>query len=108
MALADQIYVWRPFAKKDGMYQHHGIDAGDGSVIHYRKPSEIIEQTSWETFSRGNQVYVREYPEGFSFLPEVVVKRANSRLGENKYNYCLTIVSILRLGVRQELVKVSK
>ena len=86
MALADQIYVWRQFAKIDGVYQHHGIDMGDGSVIHYRKPSEIIEQTSWETFSKSNKVYIRQYPQGFSFLPEVVTKRAINRLGENKYN----------------------
>lgn len=86
MAFADQIYVWRQFAKKNEVYQHHGIDVGDGSVIHYRKPSEIIEQTSWETFSKGDQVYVRQYPEGFSFMPDVVIKRAMSRLGENKYN----------------------
>jgi hypothetical protein len=86
MALADQIYVWRQLANIDGVYQHHGIDMGDGSVIHYRKPSEIIEQTSWETFSRGNKVYIRQYPQGFSFLSEVVIKRAISRLGENKYN----------------------
>jgi hypothetical protein len=86
MALADQIYVWRQFAKKNEVYQHHGIDVGDGSVIHYRKPSEIIEQTPWETFSKGDQVYVRQYPEGFFFMPDVVIKRAISRLGENKYN----------------------
>ena len=86
MALGDQIYVWRQLAKIDGVYQHHGIDIGDGSVIHYRKPSEIIEQTSWEIFSRGNKVYIRQYPQGFSFLPEFVTKRAISRLGENNYN----------------------
>lgn len=86
MAFGDQIYVWRNFHNLEGVYQHHGIDIGDGSVIHYRKPSEIIEQTSWDTFSRGNPVYVREYPQGFTFIPEVVVKRAFSRLGENKYN----------------------
>lgn len=86
MALGDQIYVWRNFTNLEGVYKHHGIDVGDGSVIHYRKPSEIIEQTSWDTFSRGNSVYVREYPQGFCFIPDVVVKRAFSRLGENKYN----------------------
>ncbi len=86
MALADQIYVWRQFAKKNEVYQHHGIDIGNGNVIHYRKPSEIIEQTSWDTFSKGDKVYIRQYPRGFSFLPEVVLKRATSRLGENKYN----------------------
>lgn len=86
MTIGDQIYVWRQFAKKDEVYQHHGIDIGDGTVIHYRKPSEIIEQTSWNTFTRGNKVYVRQYPEGFYFLSDVVIKRAMSRLGENKYN----------------------
>ncbi|BAQ65749.1 lecithin retinol acyltransferase family protein [Geminocystis sp. NIES-3709] len=86
MAFGDQIYVWREFANLSGVYQHHGIDVGDGSVIHYRKPSEIIEQTSFETFSKNNRVYVRQYPDGFSFIPEVVVKRSWSRLGENKYN----------------------
>lgn len=86
MAFGDQIYVWRELANLKGIYQHHGIDIGDGSVIHYRKPNEIIEQTSFETFSKGNEVYVRQYPDGFCFIPEVVVKRSFSRLGENKYN----------------------
>jgi hypothetical protein len=86
MAFGDQIYVWRELANLDGIYQHHGIDIGDGSVIHYRKPSEIIEQTSFDIFSKGNRVYSRQYPAGFSFIPEVAVKRAFSRLGENKYN----------------------
>ena len=86
MAFGDQIYVWRNFNNLEGVYRHHGIDVGDGSVIHYRKPSEIIEQTSYDTFSKGNIVYVREYPQGFCFIPDVVVKRAFSRLGENKYN----------------------
>lgn len=86
MAFGDQIYVWRELANVSGVYQHHGIDIGDGSVIHYRKPSEVIEQTSFDTFSKNNPVYSREYPAGFSFIPDVTVKRALSRLGENKYN----------------------
>ncbi|WP_373479327.1 lecithin retinol acyltransferase family protein [Geminocystis sp.] len=86
MAFGDQIFVWREFANLSGVYQHHGIDIGDGSVIHYRKPSEVIEQTSFETFSKNNRVYSREYPAGFCFIPDVTVKRAFSRLGENQYN----------------------
>jgi Lecithin retinol acyltransferase/PspA/IM30 family len=86
MAFGDQLYVWRELANVSGVYQHHGIDIGDGSVIHYRKPSEVIEQTSFDTFSKNNPVYSREYPAGFSFIPDVTVKRALSRLGENKYN----------------------
>ena len=89
MALGDQIYVWREFVKLKGVYQHHGIDVGDGNVIHYRKPSEIVECTSFETFSKGNPVYVRQYAQGFCFIGNVVLHRAKSRLGENKYNLLL-------------------
>ena len=86
MARGDQLYVDREFFKQNGVYKHHGIDCGDGTVIHYRKPSEIVERTSLATFSRSNPVYLVEYLQGFCFIPEVVVERAESRLGEDKYN----------------------
>ncbi|HBE19177.1 MAG TPA: NC domain-containing protein [Cyanobacteria bacterium UBA11149] len=84
MARGDQIYVYREFLNLQGVYEHHGIDCGDGTVIHYRKPSETVERTSFATFSKGNKVYVRKYPT--HFIPDVVIKRAESRLGEKKYN----------------------
>jgi hypothetical protein len=87
MARGDQIYVYRNLVQVGGVYQHHGIDCGDNTVIHYRKPSEIIERTSLATFTRGNPVYVKEYIEGFCFIADVVVERAESRLGENHYNF---------------------
>lgn len=87
MAKGDQIYVYRPLGNLEGVYKHHGIDCGDETVIHYRKPSEIIERTPIEVFSRGNPISVVQYPEGFCFLPDIVVNRAYSRLGENKYNF---------------------
>jgi Lecithin retinol acyltransferase len=86
MAKGDCIYVYRNFGQLQGVYKHYGIDCGDGTVIHYRKPREIIEQTSLSTFSRGNPIYVAEYSEGFGYIPDVVVERAKSRLGENNYN----------------------
>ena len=86
MARGDQIYVYRELLKLQGVYQHHGIDCGDGTVIHYRKPSETVERTSLATFARGNQIYVKQYPVGFCFILDVVVQRAESRLGERKYN----------------------
>lgn len=86
MAKGDRIYVYRNFWQLDGLYQHHGIDCGDGTVIHYRKPSETIEKTSLATFSRGNPIYMVEYSDGFGYIPDVVVTRAESRLGEQKYN----------------------
>lgn len=86
MARGDQIYVYRELLNLQGLYEHHGIDCGDGTVIHYRKPSETIERTSLATFTRGNPTYIRQYPNGFCFIPEIVVQRAESRLGEQKYN----------------------
>ena len=86
MAKGDCIYVYRNFGALEGVYKHYGIDCGDGTVIHYRKPSEVIEQTSMATFSQGNPVYVAKYSKGFAYIPDVVVERAKSRLGEHDYN----------------------
>ena len=86
MAKGDCIYVYRNFGALEGVYKHYGIDCGDGTVIHYRKPSEVIERTSMATFSQGNPVYVAKYSKGFAYIPDVVVERAKSRLGEHDYN----------------------
>jgi hypothetical protein len=86
MAFGDRLYVYRNLWNFHSLYKHYGIDCGDGTVIHYRKPSEVIERTSIETFSKGNRVYIEPNLEGFSFVPSVVVDRAKSRLGENRYN----------------------
>ncbi|BAZ46143.1 NC domain protein [Chondrocystis sp. NIES-4102] len=86
MAKGDCIYVYRNLLQLDGLYKHYGIDCGDGTVIHYRKPSETIERTSLDIFSLGNPIYVAEYGEGFGFIPDVVVERAKNRLGEKQYN----------------------
>lgn len=87
MARGDRIYVYREFINLEGAYKHYGIDCGDGNVIHYRKPSETIERTTISTFARGNKVYlIQENKVQFSFLPDIVVHRAESRLGERKYN----------------------
>ncbi|MFM7425288.1 MAG: lecithin retinol acyltransferase family protein [Elainella sp.] len=85
MARGDQIYVMRPLINMEGAYEHHGIDCGDGTVIHYYKGGEIatIARTTMATFARGNPVYVKSYP--VSYLPDVVVERAESRLGEQQY-----------------------
>ncbi|MBW4468512.1 MAG: lecithin retinol acyltransferase family protein [Pegethrix bostrychoides GSE-TBD4-15B] len=86
MARGDQIYVMRPLMNMDGVYEHHGIDCGDGTVIHYYKGGQIptVARTSFETFARGNIVRVKPRP--VSFVPDVVIERAESRLGEQQYN----------------------
>lgn len=86
MARGDQIYVLRELLNVQGVYEHHGIDCGDGSVIHLRKKTETIERTPVAIFLLGSQsnVYVKAYRA--SFIPDVVLKRAYSRIGEQKYN----------------------
>jgi gentisate 1,2-dioxygenase len=75
----------RPLAGLDSLYQHHGIDCGDGTVIHYYKPGEAeISRTSYETFAQGKPVYTKQYTT--SYVPDVVIDRAESRLGERQYN----------------------
>ncbi|MEH1825920.1 MAG: lecithin retinol acyltransferase family protein [Nostoc sp.] len=67
-----------------GGYSHHGIDCGDGTVIHYTKNQGNISRVSWDSFASGKIVFVREY--GNCDLPDVVIQRAESRLGENIYD----------------------
>ena len=83
MARGDQVYVMRDVMGIP--YQHHGIDCGDGSVIHYRKVgTATVSRTSFEAFAQGNPVYTLS--QSVAFIPDVVLNRAESRLGEQRYN----------------------
>ncbi|MEL6456557.1 MAG: lecithin retinol acyltransferase family protein [Cyanobacteria bacterium J06623_5] len=83
MARGDQVYAYRDVLGIP--YEHHGIDCGDGTVIHYSKLGEAeIKKTTLETFARGGSVYVKAQPT--AFIPENVVSRAESRLGERQYD----------------------
>ncbi len=83
MARGDQIYAYREIAGVP--YEHHGIDCGDGSVIHYSKTGEAqVTRTSKESFARGSAVYTQRV--STAFIPEFVVERAESRLGERQYD----------------------
>jgi hypothetical protein len=82
MARGDHLYVLRGY----GAYTHHGIDCGDGTVIHYLE-GESIARTSMAFFSRGEQVGVQVYGAADpSDRPDVVIKRAESRIGERDYH----------------------
>lgn len=85
MARGDQIYVMRPFIGLNGLYEHHGIDCGDGTVIHYSKSPEpaTVRRTSMAAFAMGNPVFVKPQPVGY--IPDVVLERAERRLGEQRY-----------------------
>jgi hypothetical protein len=87
MARGDQIYVMRPFAGMQGVYEHHGIDCGDGTVIHYRKPDNdraTISRVTMASFSRSDRIHLKRYRTGF--IADAVIHRAESRLGEQQYD----------------------
>jgi hypothetical protein len=67
-------------------YQHHGIDCGNRSVIHYSKAGDTatITRTSYELFSWGSQV--RPIYHDICYVADVVIGRAESRLGEQRYD----------------------
>jgi hypothetical protein len=82
MARGDHLYVSRGY----GTYTHHGIDCGDGTVIHY-KEGEAITRSSLPFFSRGEQISVRDYGlDCPSSNADTVIKRAESRIGERDYD----------------------
>ncbi|MBE7385269.1 MAG: lecithin retinol acyltransferase family protein [Leptolyngbya sp. SIO1E4] len=85
MALGDQIYAMREVVGVPGVYEHHGIDCGDNTVIHYyKKGTPTVSRTLLKTFARGGRIFIKEQP--IAFLSSLVVQRAESRLGEQKYD----------------------
>ena len=107
MARGDQIYAIREIVGIP--YEHHGIDCGSEGVIHYSKVGEAtVARTSRDGFARGNRVYVKAQPT--AFIPEVVIKRAESRLGERQYdlffNNCEHFANWCKTG-RSECIQLS-
>ena len=79
MAAADHLEVPR----QHGLFNHHGIDLGDGTVAHYLEGREIL-RSPLEEFSQGQPITVVHHP-GAS-APGVTLRRALSRIGEQNYN----------------------
>jgi hypothetical protein len=82
MSRGDHVYV-----RRRRHYTHHGIDCGDGTVIHYagdRGTLRRVERTPWESFADGSKVHIRRHRQR---LPvEVIVRNAESRLGDGGYH----------------------
>ncbi len=83
MARGDHIKVCR------GIYDHHGIDLGNGAVIHYTgevasKSNASVKKDTINTFSLGSRVEIVKY--GKCFPVEEVINRAESKLGERGYS----------------------
>jgi hypothetical protein len=79
MAAADHLTVPR----QHGLFLHHGIDLGDGSVAHYLEGREIL-RSSLQEFSRGQEVSVVDHPQASP--AGITLRRAMSRIGEQNYN----------------------
>lgn len=80
--IGDHLYVQRWF------YTHHGIYVGNGRVVHYLK--EQVTETSLADFACGEKIFVKTDEQS----PRVhrkrdAIKRAYSRLGENRYNLAI-------------------
>lgn len=84
MAKGDHLFVSR------GLYTHHGIDCGDGTIIEYGGDpltpwNNLVRRVSRDDFLGRAPAQVRHY-QGATNDPETVVKRAESRLGERDYS----------------------
>ena len=79
MATADHLQVPR----RHGLFNHHGIDLGDGTVAHYLEGREILRSPISE-FSQGEVLSVMDHADASP--AGVTLRRAMSRLGEQNYN----------------------
>lgn len=87
-------------------YTHHGIYIGDNKVIHYSGLADglrggPVEVATLEAFAAGKPFHVRQYKEA-KFNGSSAVRRAQSRLGENRYdlhaNNCEHFCTWIRTG----------
>ena len=83
MSRGDHLFVRRRH------YTHHGIDCGDGTVIHFGRKSaggagRRVERVSRTEFARGGDIRVKTYR--FQLPTEQILRNAESRLGETNYS----------------------
>ena len=71
--------------RQHGLYQHHGIDLGDGTVAHYLEGRQIL-RSPLEDFSRGQPIRVVPYDPQACSPAGTTLRRAMGRLGEQNYN----------------------
>ena len=81
MAAADHLQAPR----QHGLFLHHGIDLGDGTVAHYLEGREILRSPRAD-FSRGELISTVDYPDGSCSAAGVTLRRAMGRIGEQRYN----------------------
>ena len=97
-------------------YTHHGIDMGDGTVVHWALPEASekslldkhqasILRTPLKDFQRDSKLKIKKYRN--SLPADEAVKRALERLGENGYhlvfNNCEHFASWCKTGIPESL-----
>ena len=91
MARGDRLRVERRLAGSTVAYMHHGIDVGDGTVVHAR-PDDFqsplaggrVERTSLAEFAGGGTVLVTTDPPA-AYPPDEIVARALDHVGREGY-----------------------
>lgn len=91
MPRGDRVRVERRLAGSTVVYMHHGIDVGDGTVIHAR-PDDFrfplaggrVERTSLAEFADGGAVLVTTEPLA-RYAPDDIVARALEHVGRPGY-----------------------
>lgn len=91
MARGDRLEVRRRFLGGPLAYRHHGIDLGDGTVVHarphdFRRPfgGGIVVRTSLSEFADG-EVVRPIIDEPAAFPPDEVARRALAHVGREGY-----------------------
>jgi hypothetical protein len=91
VAGGDRLRVERRLAGSTVAYMHHGIDVGDGTVVHAR-PDDFrnplaggrVERTSYAAFAGGGDVLVTTEPAA-TYPPDEIVARALAHVGREGY-----------------------
>lgn len=91
MAAGDRLQVERQFLGSAVSYMHHGIDVGDGTVVHarpddFRRPfaGGRVVRTTFAEFAAGMPAHVVREPAAV-FPPREVVQRALAHVGREGY-----------------------
>jgi hypothetical protein len=96
MACGDHFFVWRQH--KGIPFQHHGIDLGDGTVVHFTDGDRgvagpgggsadfQIRQTPQEVVTRGGRDEWHVIQHRHRLAADVVVQRALSQVGRQGYD----------------------
>jgi len=95
MAKGDHFFVWRFDCVVP--YQHHAVDLGDGTVVHYtavdgggarplrRLSQQAVSQTAIEKVTRGGKDRIHVVQAASPERADEVAQRATSQVGRAKY-----------------------